>query len=368
MEPIVNKIVENNGILEFTLQNVDVSVANSIRRVILSEIDVNAFITEKFEENQCKIFENTSRFHNEIVKQRLSCIPIHMTDLDVLPGKYILEVKKENTEKQNIYVTTEDFKIKNKENQNYLSEEEVKKIFPADDITGDYISFVRLRPQWSNQLPGEKIHLECEFSKSNAKENGMYNVASVCSFGNTMDMEKVHKEWNQQESKMKADGSTEKEIEFERKNFMLLDAQRIFVEKSFDFSIKGIGIYENKVLVHKACDIMVSKLEKFIHDIDADIVFIRMSENTLEHSFDIIIENEDYTLGKVIEFGIYEKYFEKEKLLEFCGFKKFHPHDTQSVLRMAYIMPMDKAIIKQHLKGITAEVINVYKNIMKMFS
>jgi DNA-directed RNA polymerase subunit L len=368
MDPIVNKIVENNGILEFTLQNVDVSIANSIRRVVLSEIEVNAFITENFEENDCKIFENTSRFHNEIVKQRLSCIPIHMSDLDMLPGKYILEVKKENTEKHNIYVTTEDFKIKNKDNNNYLTSEEVKKIFPADEITGDYLLFVRLRPQWSSQLPGEKLHLECEFSKSNAKENGMYNVASICSFGNTMDMARVHTEWNNIESSMKSNGLTEKEIEFERKNFMLLDAQRIFVDKSFDFSIKGIGIYENKALVYKACDIMIKKLEKFMHDIDADIVFIRMSENTLEHSFDIIMEDEDYTLGKVIECMVYEKYFEKEKMLEFCGFKKMHPHDTQSVLRMAYIMPMDKAIIKQHLKGIVTEVLVVYKSIMKMFS
>ena len=88
MNPIVTNIVENNHILEFTLQNVDVSVANAIRRTLLSEIDVNAFITETFEDNQCTIHKNTSRFHNEIVKQRLSCIPIHMEDLDILPGKY----------------------------------------------------------------------------------------------------------------------------------------------------------------------------------------------------------------------------------------------------------------------------------------
>ena len=46
MNPIVTNIVENNHILEFTLQNVDVSVANAIRRTVLSEIDINAFITE----------------------------------------------------------------------------------------------------------------------------------------------------------------------------------------------------------------------------------------------------------------------------------------------------------------------------------
>ena len=55
MNPTVTNIVENNQILEFTLQNVDVSIANAIRRVILSEIEVNAFITETFEENHAQL-------------------------------------------------------------------------------------------------------------------------------------------------------------------------------------------------------------------------------------------------------------------------------------------------------------------------
>ena len=34
----VNNMNETNGILEFTLSNVDVSLANAIRRVILADI------------------------------------------------------------------------------------------------------------------------------------------------------------------------------------------------------------------------------------------------------------------------------------------------------------------------------------------
>lgn len=368
MNPIVTNIVENNHILEFTLQNVDVSVANAIRRTVLSEIDINAFITETFEENQCTIHKNTSRFHNEIVKQRLSCIPIHMEDLDMLPGKYLLEVEKKNEESNNIYVTTEDFKVKNKETNQYLTRDETKKIFPPNELTGDYICFVRLRPQIASNIPGEEIKLECEFSTSNAKNNSMYNVVSLCSFGNTIDKVKVQKEWSNRESKYKQDGFSESEINFEKKNFMLLDAQRQYVNNSFDFSIKTLNIFSNKVLVYKACEQMKKKLEQFDHDVDADIVFIRLSENTMQNCYDIVIENEDYTLGKLLEYGIYEKYFEKEKLIEYCGFKKFHPHDKQSVIRMAYTSPMDRVNIKQQLKTISKSFIDVFNGIQKMFS
>lgn len=368
MNPTVTNIVENNQILEFTLQNVDVSIANAIRRIILSEIEVNAFITETFEENQCIIETNTTRFHNEIIKQRLSCIPIHMEDLSVLPNKYILEVEKKNEESNNIYVTTEDFKIKNKETNQYLTHDETKKIFPPNDLTGDYISFVRLRPQIALNIPGEEIKLTCEFSKSSAKINSMYNVVSLCSFGNTIDKVKVEKEWSNREGKMKQDGFSESEIKFEKKNFHLLDAQRQYVNNSFDFSIKGLGIFSNKTMVYKACEIMKNKLEQFEHDVDADIVFIRISENTMQNCFDIVIENEDYTLGKLLEYGIYTKYFEKDKAIEFCGFKKFHPHDKQSVIRIAYISPMDRVNIKQQLKVVSKSFVEIFNNIQKMFS
>ena len=60
MEPEISKIVENDNILEFTIQGCHVSFVNGIRRTLYSEIPVNAFITEKYEENKCTIIKNTS--------------------------------------------------------------------------------------------------------------------------------------------------------------------------------------------------------------------------------------------------------------------------------------------------------------------
>ncbi len=33
---------------------------------------------------------------------------------------------------------------------------------------------------------------------------------------------------------------------------------------------------------------------------------------------------------------MYELFYEGEKILSFIGFKKYHPHDTFSILRVAY--------------------------------
>ena len=140
------KVIEDEEILKFTLSGVDVSLANAVRRIILNDIPTVVFRTETYQDNQCKIAINTSRLHNEIIKQRLSCIPIHSTDHAVLPGKYIMELDVTNTEDHIIFVTTEDFRIKNKENSNFLTKEETVKIFPPDRKTGYFIDFIRLRP------------------------------------------------------------------------------------------------------------------------------------------------------------------------------------------------------------------------------
>ena len=50
-------------------------------------------IHKLMKENQCNILINTTKHNNEIVKQRLSCIPIHITDDDFPLDTYELIVK-----------------------------------------------------------------------------------------------------------------------------------------------------------------------------------------------------------------------------------------------------------------------------------
>ena len=69
MNPQVEKLVEDNGVLTFTLNGVNVSLANAIRRTILSDIKTVVFKTSPYEENKSNILVNTTRFNNEIIKQ-----------------------------------------------------------------------------------------------------------------------------------------------------------------------------------------------------------------------------------------------------------------------------------------------------------
>ena len=126
----------NDDSLSFTLSGVNVSIANAIRRTILSDIDTVIFRTTPNEKNKANIITNTTRLNNEIIKQRLSCIPVHITDYNDFPFKnYVMEVNVENNTDTLMFVTTEHFKIKDVASGKYLDADKTREIFPTNNYT-----------------------------------------------------------------------------------------------------------------------------------------------------------------------------------------------------------------------------------------
>ena len=143
----------------------------------------------------------------------------------------------------------------------------------------------------------------------------------------------------------------------ETKNWKLLEGQRVIKNDSYDFGVETIGVYTNAELVRKACNILIKKLEGINSLLDKDELAITTSTNTMKNCYDIILENEDYTIGKVIEYTLYAKFYEELKTMTFCGFKKLHPHDSDSIIRVAYHDVVDKADVKQNIElGVNAAI------------
>jgi DNA-directed RNA polymerase subunit L len=368
MNPTLELIDTDDDSLGFTLSGVNVSVANAIRRIILSEIPIIVFKTTPNEENKCNIIANTSRLNNEIIKQRLSCIPIHIKDINEFPLKnYIMEVNVENNTDTIMFVTTENFIIKDVATGKLLPQDKIREIFPPDDITGYFIDFVRLRPRLSEDLHGEKLHLTCEFDIGNAKQDGMYNAVSTCAYGFTPDSTAQDVELAKKIQTWKDEGKSEKEIKFESENWRLLDAKRIYKKDSFDFIVQSVGVYTNNEIIDIACRILIGKLFELDTIIEKDELEIKNSDNTMANCFDVILENEDYTIGKVIEYLMYTKFYETN-MLTFCGFKKMHPHDNYSIIRLAYKDTVDKSNIKGHLKECIDDATLIYTTLKKEFT
>jgi DNA-directed RNA polymerase subunit L len=308
----------------------------------LSDIAIIGFKTSPYEENQCDILINTSRQHNEIIKQRLSCIPVCIKNIEEFPlNKYVLELDVENNTDTMMIVTTKDFQIRNLETNKYMEAGEVKQIFPPfipPNGNGEhYIDFLWLRPKLSDEIPGERIKLTCKFSIVTAKDDSSFNVSGTCSHRYTPDNEKMKEQLEIRKQKWKDEGKTKEEIVFEASNWMKLEGLRYVIRDSFDFVIESVGIYDNEQILIKACVVLLQKLETLKVMLEKDELKIFASDNTLDNCYDVILENEDYTIGNMLNYELYKTFYLELKTLNYVGFKKMHPHDSDGVLRLSLI-------------------------------
>jgi len=335
---LINSISENNGELSFTLSGVDTSVANAIRRTIMSDIQTIVFRT--FGEDNSVVFTvNTSRLNNEILSQRLGCIPIHVlpNDDEYNEGEGIKDLlvvlDAENTTDVVQTITTKDFKIKRISTDEFLSEAKCRdffKPFIAPNGKEYFIEFCRLRPRISDEIPGEKLAFTCPFSYGMASENNMYNIVGTCAYGCTVDDNKAEQILARQKQEWQKLGLV---VEKEATNWELLEKKRIIVPNSFDFIIGTIGPIPNGMIVVVACGRLKRRFEEIIQTVDNDSLESAMLTDL---SIDYILENNDYTVGCVLNHLLFTNYFTQEKTLQYCGFKKIHPHDTHSVIRMMF--------------------------------
>ena len=368
---IVSK-TDEHGELRFTVGKINVSLANALRRVILSDIPTFVFRTFPYSECKASITVNTSRLHNEILKQRLSCIPINITDQEFPYKDYQLEVNVVADGNEIRYVTTKDFKMKNKTNGKYLTDVKVHEIFPPNPISGDYIEFARLLPKMTEYGEGEQLVMTCDLDVGTAKEDGAYNVVSTCAYQMTMDPVKVDEAWRIKEAELVKEGVAaigSEEMKAQRKNWVLLDAQRYTIDDSFDFVVETVGVFTNAEIVHKAAQIMINKCTKFIRDIESGENHIIPTVSTIQNGFDIELKGEDYTLGKVLEFFLHDKHYAEDQTITYCAFRKIHPHNPDSMIRVGFAetVGVDESIVAEYITTCARDAIVVFEHIRDQF-
>ena len=356
MNPVIESFVDHDGTLRFTVKNINVSLANAVRRTILSDIPTHCFRTLPHAENRVQITTNTTRLNNEIIKQRMGCIPIHLRSNDpdfehFNVDDYRVALDVQNTGTANEYVTTKDFRMVNVKTGKELSESVVRRIFPPDATTGGYILIARLIPRLTQFVEGERLALTAEIGVGTARMDGMYNVVSTCAYKSTQNVEEADKVWTERAKLLEREGNDAAAIAFEKKNWFAMEAQRYTHPDSFDFIIESVGVYSNTEIVTKACMLLIEKCNKLISDIEnaSGDVDVTPSNTTLSNGYDITLQNEDYTLGKCIEYFIHTNHYAGSRTVSFCGFRKTHPHDKHSMIRLAFYAPTDIDIVHAYL-------------------
>jgi len=340
----------------FTLQGVPICFANALRRCMVSHIPVVQLSVDPEKKTS---WVNLTRFHNEIIEERLLSIPVHTKQLDNLPGKYSLEIDVTNESEHLLIITTEPqyFRIKNKETGKYMDEAEVMRLFPNSAKTAMPIDFLRLNAKIGN-IPAPRLSLMADFKVCTGGKDSKCTCVFV-GMGNTVDPVLVKEAWEERERDMKVKNPaiTKEELVSEKRDFMALDAQRYFKENSFDFKMQMVGMYSWSEIGHLACEILDQMLAKLAMDIETGIAMILPSNTTMEHSWDLKIGGDCYTVGKILEWVMYVSYYLAKEMggkmevpvMSFCAFRKAHPHDDEATLRIAFLEETDKGEIQGYL-------------------
>jgi DNA-directed RNA polymerase subunit L/DNA-directed RNA polymerase alpha subunit len=366
--PKVVGLQESGDNLEMEISDVNRSIVNSLRRTILTYVPILVFRGFPHSENRIHISKNTSKFNNEYLKHRIQCIPIFVSDetrFESMVENYAVKLKVVNDTNQQRYVTTKDFVLVNIQSGKSVSEDDTRKIFPPDMISNDYIPICVLMPRISETDEPEEIDATIHFSIGTAKEDNCWNVVSKCTMFDKQDDEKIQKFKMSEEYKRKT--------EVEKRDFDILDAQRMTLNNHFVFKMHSIGIYDNQQIIQKSIRYITDKMTDFLYYLANKASFnpvkigtyedfsMSKDSSSIRDKYSLRIEFDDYTIGGLIENHLYLM-FNKE--LSYVAFEKDHPHEIYCNILFSYKnndVPIETIV--SHLSQVANEIIHIYKTI-----
>lgn len=387
MSVVVENIVEYEGALTFNIRGVETCVVNALRRTCLSNIKSLVFKGFPHNESSINIIKNTTNFNNEYLKQRISCIPVmnnNVSEYDQFKENYkiTVDVKNKKGSQEKVYVTTKDIVLVNKHTGEQVKSELSERLFPRDPNSGDHILLCVLYPNHNmsdNEV--EELNFEAEFEIGCAEENSCWNVVHNCTYEFLRNEPEIAKIANAIEDKM------------ERRDFEILDAQKVYHKNEYKMKVETLGIFTNREIMHKGCQYIIDKLSLIIqYTKDNELANVQTKDEyiaaasdgtksnqelvesqnmyckiyTEEDFFVFELKEDDYTIGKLIEVYLYNSYREE---LDFVGFKKNHPLQPDAHIYIHYKNKQsNKQIIFYHIKNAATHLLeSVFKNIQTSF-
>jgi DNA-directed RNA polymerase subunit L len=319
----------------FEIHDVDVAIINGIRRTILTDIPVPGMIGE--EEPTIEIIKNNGPLHNEIMIHRIGLIPICMTEdeIEEYENGYVeLELNVLNEGTTMLNVSTADIKVK--KGGKDVNKKDLDNMFPANPVSKTHILITRLRT-------GEQLHFKANVVKKTARFNAAFSPVSLANFFYMQDTEQAKKKDN------------------------ILDKERAYLSNKYGeanavvFEIESVNhLVGPKYLVSKSIEIIVDKLNTLIANINSESlgangVKLYQFEN-LDSTYEFSIQNEDDTIGNIIQSFVHNKYVRDEKSVlddmhcSYIGYVCPHPLKAELIIRMTLDDQTNKAVFIRFLE------------------
>ena len=328
----------NNKFIQFNINNVDTSIVNSIRRVILSEIPQTGFYFDAYDNSDINVISNSSPIHNEFLAHRISLIPLHCSDdMDVdelCKYKYIINETNETDKIKTI--TSQHINIFDKDN-NPVSSNIKETLFPKNPILkkkniDSYILITSLPPCVNNPTT---VHIDAKASCGIQKTSICYSCVSLCTFYNIINDEELKAKTKSIEDDISIDEDKRKQC---LGNLNTIEKYKLFHKNvygepnKFKFLIESECGYTPQYILLQALTILKDKLTN-LNTFDPKYIEIKPNDNM----YHVIIYNESHTLGNLLQALLFNKYCRPtSNVLTYIGYNVQHPLIDNVVLKLKF--------------------------------
>ena len=305
----VSNLKNENDVLTFDLNNnfkeIKISLVNSIRRIIISDIE-----TYTIDSKNVTFYENSSMLNNEFLKHRLTLIPI-ISDLDNIDYEnLVISCKKSNDVENMESIYVNDFECR----------DSIK-----DEIIDNNLIFKYPKILFGKIKNGQNISFEAKLTKNNLVHGGgFFSPVSACIYTFKIDEEKVKE-------------ITENMTESEKITFNTQENERIYIKNEngepnvYQFHIESIGFYEPIIIFNLGINLLINKLNTIKSEIrnkkSKKVISLENTDNP--DFYDFLIDGENETIGNLLS-----TYITYDSNVFYCGYVIEHPLKKNIILRI----------------------------------
>jgi len=400
--PKFSDIRVENSELRFVLSGdneygFDKSLANAIRRVLLTDIPTVGFkLAETGVNNDLVMPTNNSSLHNEMLLHRISFMPLYidpvnymrnhlfeckmthdgkepfkfvtMNDVQIYPLKsgFIERLEKLHDESYDLSHEDErilrdqldEVNIENYDLSKPLSQKEKDKIYRPFHFRGsDHYCLITELKTTHTEETHQGIHFYGSPSVGYGYEDAKFQGVSQATYSFKIDdklVDSVLKE------KLKLDEVEKDDIESYSRKFKLREEERYFHRdiddepNSYNLAIKSNHYYDSSRILKVSLRILIEKCEniklEMIEFLKENPSRVSVSE-TKENIYHIEVENESHTLGNLLQSHLMRRLINEKTIINLFGYKKPHPLEDK-ILFIVALNPTHKLVIGDEITKI----------------
>lgn len=348
------KSAENANLSTFTLSPINVSYANTLRRIILTGVETVAFrsdMTSTGSTTHVVVKHNDTPMTNEMLADRIGLVPITITEPLTWKGdNYTFTLDVKNDSDSTRYVSASDFKIvKNVKIDAEEKDEDVTSqtnFFPVNPLTGETALIAALQPRSGTTV--QRIELVAKASKGTGREHARFSPVSQCSYEYTVDedperLEDMFFKWVSVAKKIENIDKESEKYNVLIREFNTMQRKRCFLinEKgepySFDFTVETVGVLPVSYIVRRACEVAENMCSMYVNldkSVPSEVTITSTDSRII--GYDFLFRGHDHTLGNLLQTWLVENHIEGNATpkITYAGYSIPHPLRDEMLLRV----------------------------------